>query len=304
MYHKTEKEIMQNWKEDKDTPLVSICTITYNHENFIVEALDSFLMQETNFPFEIVIDDDCSPDGTVDVIKQYMEKYPKIMNARLREKNVGSMTNFMENMQRAKGKYIAICEGDDYWTDPLKIQKQVDFLEENDEYVLTYSRIEAFNENGKVEFKGRWATWDIEALDIQKRRIRTLPCAVCFRNVDILKDFPFEYRIAGLGDQFLWPILGAYGKGKFLEDIKVTRYRLHSGGIHSGATGAHNMMMDYLTNLALFSYYRRIGNIPLSEFFHKKSVHSSFYVHGRWYYIKNVLESIKKQIKKKFFGGK
>lgn len=117
MIARTEKEIMQHWEGDLETPIVSICTITYNHEKFIEEALDSFLMQETNFPFEIVVDDDCSPDATAEIIKKYMQKYPNIMNVRLREKNVGSMQNFLENMQRAKGKYIALCEGDDYWTD-------------------------------------------------------------------------------------------------------------------------------------------------------------------------------------------
>ena len=118
MIERTEQEIMQNWKGDNSVPLVSICTITYNHKKYIAEALDSFLMQKTNFPFEIVVDDDCSPDNTSEVIKKYRKKFPNIIKANLREETIGMIPNFIENMKRAKGKYIALCEGDYYWIDP------------------------------------------------------------------------------------------------------------------------------------------------------------------------------------------
>ena len=147
---RSETEIMKNWKGDSNTPLVSVCTITYNHEKFIAEALDSFLMQETDFPFELVVDDDCSPDGTADVVRQYMIKFPNIIKPNLREKNVGMMPNFIENMKRAKGKYIALCEGDDYWTDPLKLQKQVDFLEGNEGYVCAYHAVDHISFDGNL----------------------------------------------------------------------------------------------------------------------------------------------------------
>ena len=142
MYQRNEQEILKNWKGDLNSPLVSICTITYNHEKYIAEALDSFLMQETNFPFEIAIDDDCSTDNAAEVITKYVEKYPNIIKANLREKNIGGMKNFIENTKRAKGKYIALCEGDDYWTNPLKLQKQVDFLESHKEYNMVFHNAE------------------------------------------------------------------------------------------------------------------------------------------------------------------
>ena len=129
MIDKTEQEIMAQWKGDISKPVVSICSITYNHEKFIEDALDSFLMQETDFPFEIVVDDDCSTDSTAEIIEKYIAKYPRIMNANLREKNVGAMNNYLHNISRAKGTYIALCEGDDYWVDKLKIQEQRDTLE-------------------------------------------------------------------------------------------------------------------------------------------------------------------------------
>ncbi len=131
MIDKTEQEIMAEWKGDVSQPVVSICSITYNHEKYIEEALDSFLMQETDFPFEIVIDDDCSTDATAGIIEKYIEKYPNIINANLRDKNVGATRNFLENMKRAKGEYIALCEGDDYWVDNLKLHKQVKLLDKH-----------------------------------------------------------------------------------------------------------------------------------------------------------------------------
>ncbi|MEK4129136.1 glycosyltransferase [Solibacillus sp. FSL W8-0474] len=116
--------------------LVSIHCLTYNHENFIAEAIESFLMQKTNFMFEILIHDDASTDRTPEIIKEYELKYPDLIKPILQLENQysrgGSVNtiNFI-NLNRAKGKYIAVCEGDDYWTDPYKLQKQVDYMEKN-----------------------------------------------------------------------------------------------------------------------------------------------------------------------------
>lgn len=116
---------------------VSIFSITYNHEKYISHAIESFLMQKTNFKFEIVIADDASTDNNQSIIKDYNQQYPEIINPILREKNVGMNFNFSEGIKKCKGKYIALCEGDDYWTDPYKLQKQVDFLESHPDCSLT-----------------------------------------------------------------------------------------------------------------------------------------------------------------------
>lgn len=113
-------------------PLVSICCITYNQKNFIRDALEGFLMQQTSFSFEILIHDDASTDGTPEVIHEYEKQYPNIIKAICQPENKysqGESINELYNFPRAKGKYLALCEGDDYWTDPLKLQKQVDLLE-------------------------------------------------------------------------------------------------------------------------------------------------------------------------------
>jgi len=117
---------------NKQNPLVSICSLAYNHEPFIRQCLDGFMMQNTNFPFEVLIHDDASTDGTADIIREYEAKYPDIIKPIYQTENQYSKgcdicSNYL--FSRAKGKYIALCEGDDYWTDPYKLQRQVDFLE-------------------------------------------------------------------------------------------------------------------------------------------------------------------------------
>ncbi len=295
MIERTESEIMKNWKGDISLPLVSICTRTYNLENFIAEALDSFLMQKTDFPFEVVIDDDCSTDGTVEVIKKYMEKYPNIINENLLKKNIGVRMNFIKNMQRAKGKYIAPCDGDDYWTDPLMLQKHVDFLEKNDEYVVTYGSLEPIFEKGATKRSFNWNSEDRDAIEIQKFFLGTGICAVCFRNVDIIKEYPFEHHCAPIDDNFLGSMLGAYGKGKFLKEIKAAKYRQHTNSDYSSKSQKQKALMYQQTYFALYMYYLRIGNIPLSEYFYKQVVEYSFVLHGRSYYVKILLNSFSEQ---------
>ena len=115
-------------------PLVSIFMITYNHEKYIAQSLEGVLMQKTDFEYEIVIGEDCSTDKTREIILKFVKKNPEKFKLILHEKNVGMMANEIAVMNACIGKYIALCEGDDYWTNPLKLQKQVDFLEKNTEY--------------------------------------------------------------------------------------------------------------------------------------------------------------------------
>lgn len=125
---------------DKSQILVSICCITYNHAQFIRKALDGFLMQETTFPVEIILAEDCSTDGTRAICEEYAARYPEKIRYICSETNVGAVENEARALRAAKGKYIALCEGDDYWTEPLKLQKQVDFMETHPEYSVTFHR--------------------------------------------------------------------------------------------------------------------------------------------------------------------
>ena len=130
-------------------PKVSIVCISYNQEDYIRETLDGFIMQKTNFPFEIVIADDASTDKTADIIREYEKKNPKLFRANLRVKNVGVVSNIQSVLGESRGEYIAICEGDDFWTDPLKLQKQADFLDSHPDYGIVFHPVRVFFENGE-----------------------------------------------------------------------------------------------------------------------------------------------------------
>jgi len=137
-------------------PLVSISCITYNHEPFIKECLDGFLMQKTSFEFEILINDDASTDKTIEVIRQYQHLYPAIIKPIFQTENQYSRgqrgMNIKFNFPRARGNYIALCEGDDYWTDPYKLQKQVDFLENNPQYAASFHDVDMLFDDKQLAF--------------------------------------------------------------------------------------------------------------------------------------------------------
>src|SRR6266702_1500393 len=110
---------------------LSVLMITYNHEKYIAQALDSVLMQEVDSNYEIVIGEDCSTDNTRKIVLDYQRKYPNKIRALLPDKNLGMLWNFVATYEACQGKYVAILEGDDYWSSPVKLQKQVDFLDKN-----------------------------------------------------------------------------------------------------------------------------------------------------------------------------
>lgn len=131
-------------------PKVSIVCITYNQSKYIKDALDGFIKQKTNFDFEIIIADDCSTDDTAAIIKKYSAENPKLFRPIYRQKNIGVIPNLFDAMRQAKGDYIALCEGDDYWTDSNKLQSQVDFLDKHNDYALCFHPAQVISENNKT----------------------------------------------------------------------------------------------------------------------------------------------------------
>lgn len=128
--------------------MVSVIVLTYNHEKYIRQALDSILMQEVDFKYEVLVGDDCSTDKTTELLQGYINGKEDIIQLYVREKNIGPSKNLYQLLQVAKGKYIAFCEGDDYWADVHKLQKQIQFLEENIGIIGCTHRCEIVNENG------------------------------------------------------------------------------------------------------------------------------------------------------------
>jgi glycosyltransferase involved in cell wall biosynthesis len=136
---------------------VSICCLVYNHGLFLDACISGFLSQECNFDFEIVVGEDCSTDKSREILLGYSQRYPNKFNLILNEENIGIFRNFQIALENCTGKYIAICDGDDYWTDPYKLQKQVDFLEANNSHGLVYTNyrkliVKEYFENDK-EFR-------------------------------------------------------------------------------------------------------------------------------------------------------
>lgn len=253
-------------------PLVSICCITYNHEKYISECLEGLLKQKSNFPLEIIIHDDASKDNTKQIVQEYINLHPTLINPIFQTENQYSkgkkpLIDFV--FPRAKGKYIALCEGDDYWTDPLKLQKQVDFLETNPDYVMCYHDATIVDEKGLIIKASKLRDnlkrdFSCEEL-IQGKMILTL--TLCFRNV--IKDFPDELFQSFNGDKFLTSLLGGFGKGKYMADIKKAMYRQHSGAIWSKLDKITQVYNNGVTRVWLHRYYQRMGQDKYADYFKK-----------------------------------
>lgn len=121
--------------------LVSVCMVAYNQEQYVRKALDGVLMQKVNFPFEIIISDDCSEDATPYILQEYATRYPKIVKPIMGKANVGYPNNQRRSLEAAQGKYIALCDGDDYWIDPYKLQKQVDYMETHPDCAICFHNV-------------------------------------------------------------------------------------------------------------------------------------------------------------------
>ena len=212
------------------TPLVSVHMITYNHAKFIRQAIEGALNQNTSFPFEIVIGEDCSTDGTKEIVHDYQQRYPEIINITTSKKNVGVNANFIRTLNACKGKYVALCEGDDYWTDPQKLQKQVDFLENNPDFVICCHDVKVIYEN--VEEIWPFSTSNLNNIfsfnDVLKRHF--IPTnSLVFKN-GIVKKYPVDISGIISFDILHELLLTLNGRGYyFFEQMAVKRK--HENGI-------------------------------------------------------------------------
>lgn len=238
----TQEQIMQNW--NGEIPLVSISCITYNHGPYIVQALNGFLMQKTTFPFEVLIHDDASTDGTTEIIKDYAQKYPEIIKPMYEEENQwvkGRRGSAEFNFPRAKGKYIAFCEGDDYWIDENKLQMQVDFLENNSEYGMCYTKTKKWNEL-KQCYSGLFGSGEpeFEKLMLEGNRIPTL--TVCLKSELMsryLKDIEPKKKGWLMGDIPMWLYFAYNSKIKFLDEITAVYRVLEKSASHFDDINSH-----------------------------------------------------------------
>ncbi len=225
--------------EKQETVMVSICCITYNQEEYIRDALDGFLSQETDFSYEVLIHDDASTDGTADIIREYARQYPEIIKPILQTKNqyAKGLTNVSGtyNFPRAKGRYIAMCEGDDYWTDPHKLQRQTDYMEAHPDCSLVFH-------SACIEVQGRALTERRMRPYRRSRRVSPeeiidktsgYPTASLMFRADMVKILPDFYVNAPLADIPLQLMAAARGWAYYM-DRPMCVYRL--GGAFSWTT--------------------------------------------------------------------
>ncbi|HYO06618.1 MAG TPA: GNAT family N-acetyltransferase [Phototrophicaceae bacterium] len=218
--------------DDGSHSTVSVFMMAYNHEKFISQALDGILMQNTDFAVEVVVGEDKSTDKTRIILLDYARKHRNKLKLILHSKNVGASKNQVSVLNACNGKYIAFCEGDDFWTDPDKLQKQVDFLEANPDFAICFHRVNIISDDSlQPIILSNQNQKEISDFDDLARAnfIHTASCV--FRNCLNIEDL-FGFNEIILGDWYLFLLLAQHGKIKFFEDV-MANYRLHQGGLYS-----------------------------------------------------------------------
>lgn len=230
-----------------DPVIVSIIVATYNHEKFIEQAIQGILNQKTSFRVEILINDDASTDETPLIVKQYEERYPHLFRNTYQNENQfskGLKPWFHILFPRARGAYIAICEGDDYWTDPLKLKKQVLFLESNPEYVFCSHYVDRVDENNGIIRRAEVSAQNLyfNKQDIFHFIFPTL--SIVFRNIQL--SYPPPTLKGYNGDAVLTGLLSLHGKAAHLNFCGAA-YRVHNGGVFSSKSYIENAFKSIRT---------------------------------------------------------
>jgi glycosyltransferase involved in cell wall biosynthesis len=226
-------------------PLVSVCMIAYNVEPYIAEAIDGVLSQQTDFPVELVIGEDCSTDRTREIAQAYADKYPERIRLLPSDVNRGIAGNAFRTWQYCRGKYIAVCDSDDIWTDPFKLKHQVSFLENNPEYGAVYSDVEVISNEGTImedpvqdKSRERYAAGKV-FFPLMKGNFINNSTAV-FRR-DLIADYEVDQdRNYYTHDYLLWLHVSMHSKIHFI-NTRTAKYRKHHGGVtNSGQRENYN----------------------------------------------------------------
>jgi glycosyltransferase involved in cell wall biosynthesis len=277
--------------------LVSVCVITYNHEKYIHQALDSILAQKTNFPFNIIVADDFSTDNTRKIIDQYAEKHAQKFCVLDHSKKYGIAQNFLRLLDAACGKYIAYLEGDDYWTDPLKLQKQVDFLEINMDFAACQHEVSRINENGTIIQKTLWSN-PIPKVITQKDLFRSENLSQtgtwmfrrsCLNGMpNFFRQFPYDRVLA------FW--ITNFGKWGTLPEI-MSVYRITDSGVYSKQTEERQtqQLIEIYETIKSHADYNKKYNSEISErlsYLYKKKVLVKFKSKKRSDYIGAIYKSL------------
>lgn len=250
-------------------PKVSVSLITYNHARYIEQAIESVLAQRTSFPFELVIGEDESSDGTREIVQRYAAAHPRLIRLHLHQRaaNIAyqgrptGRQNFVHNLGSARGEYIALLDGDDYFTDPEKLQRQADFLDTNPRCGTCFHQVKFVNEaNETLPTKPTPPSKTISSLhDLLGRQFFANTASVMYRR-GLFPDFPEWFFRCPVGDFPLHVLNGLRGDFGFI-DREMAAYRIHSGGVWAAASADDSAH----TALARRELRQRIGVVHLYE---------------------------------------
>ncbi|MGL4629652.1 MAG: glycosyltransferase family 2 protein [Leadbetterella sp.] len=259
-------------------PLVSVHLLTYNHVKFIAQSIESVVAQKTDFPFEIIIGDDCSKDGTSAIVDEYQARYPDLIKVVRGPQNQGPQPNSIRILENCRGKYMAALEGDDFWIDPYKLQKQADFMESHPEFAIcfTNSRVDFFEGNQESYFINEGIEKDVFTIDdlIKDHEVWFMGTATLFYVKSTI--FPIQpwFPKTKSGDIPMIMLSARHGKIKYLPDVTAV-YRRHAEGAsntdHKNDAGfLENRIMMY-TNLNKDTGYKFQDRfkVNLSGWYHK-----------------------------------
>jgi glycosyltransferase involved in cell wall biosynthesis len=244
--------------------MLSVCCVTYNHEKYIHQAIEGFLMQKTTFKYEILIGEDCSTDNTRKIIEEYVLRYPDKIKLITSEFNVGAHKNAERVSKEVKGKYIALCDGDDHWTDPLKLQKQVDFLEQNHGYIMCCHYSKRIKENNEIHYMNLSPKPIIYSFEdiLFDNDFETVLLSVVFKNTAEINEMyaaDWFYK-CNAPDRFL-KLYATFTSGKKIYVLPEVMgcYRQHTGGIWSTLQPKmikQKTLNDLYLIIRIFKYFR------------------------------------------------
>ena len=223
---------------------LSVCMITYNQEKYVKQAIESVFQQKTNFQIELVIGDDASKDRTAAIISSLTAPASVTMKPLLRQSNLGMLQNFTQTLEQCIGEYIALLEGDDYWIDINKLQRQVDFLDENPDFSICYHPVKIDNGSHELAPDNNRPRGDVSDIYELAHGNFMHTCSVVYRS-GLFEKFPDSFYRSTVGDYFLHMLNARHGKIRRLSE-SMGVYRVHPGGVWSMQPNMDQKILTYL----------------------------------------------------------
>ena len=255
---------------DRQIVLTVLCC-SYNHAPYIRQCLDGFVIQKTDFPFEVIVHDDASTDGTADIIREYAARYPNIIKPILQTENQyskhdGSISRILR--AHTRGKYVAFCEGDDYWISPDKLQKQVDFLENNPEYSLVCSDAVVLKGDEELHWHRYDSDCEIPLKDVITKRGAWIHTASMTYRWHLRNDYPEFAKKCHIGDYPTAIHLALKGKVHFFAE-KMVVYRYMTSGSWSACTQFNSSFFPkWLSEINMLHGFNELSNRKFERYFH------------------------------------